>query len=56
MNETMPGLMEKIAIATQRVLFLLDCTLFPTEDIQLNTRFFNENMTINQIDLCCDAA
>ena len=40
MNETMPGLMEKIAVATQRVLFLLDCTLFPTEDIQLNTRVF----------------
>lgn len=40
MNETMPGLMIKIDTATQRVLFLLDCTLLPTEDIQLNTRVF----------------
>ena len=40
MNETMPILNQKITIATQRVLFLLDCTLFPTEDIQLNTRVF----------------
>lgn len=40
MNETMPILNQKISIATQRVLFLLDCTLFPTEDIQLNTRVF----------------
>ena len=40
MNETMPVLNQKIAMATQRVLFLLDCTLFPTEDIQLNTRVF----------------
>jgi dynein heavy chain len=40
MNETLPALMEKISVATQRVLFLLDCTLFPTEDIQLNTRVF----------------
>lgn len=40
MNDTMPGLNTKIAVATQRVIFLLDCTLFPTEDIQLNTRVF----------------
>ena len=40
MNETMPVLNQKITMATQRVLFLLDCTLFPTEDIQLNTRVF----------------
>ena len=40
MNETMPGLYQKISVATQRVLFLLDCTLFPTDDIQLNTRVF----------------
>ncbi len=40
MNETMPILNQKISMATQRVLFLLDCTLFPTEDIQLNTRVF----------------
>ena len=40
MSETMPILNQKITIATQRVLFLLDCTLFPTEDIQLNTRVF----------------
>ena len=32
--------MSKIGIATQRVLFLLDCTLLPAEDIQLNTRVF----------------
>ena len=32
--------MSRIGIATQRVLFLLDCTLLPTEDIQLNTRVF----------------
>ena len=40
MTETMPILNQKITIATQRVLFLLDCTLLPTEDIQLNTRVF----------------
>ena len=40
MTETMPGLMRKISTATQRILFLLDCTLLPTEDIQLNTRVF----------------
>ena len=40
MTETMPLLNQKITIATQRVLFLLDCTLLPTEDIQLNTRVF----------------
>ena len=34
------GLMSRIGIATQRVLFLLDCTLLPAEDIQLNTRVF----------------
>ena len=32
--------MSRIGIATQRVLFLLDCTLLPAEDIQLNTRVF----------------
>ena len=40
MNETMPGLMDKIDTATRRVLFLLDVTILPTEDIQLNTRVF----------------
>ena len=40
MTETMPGLMTRIEVATQRVLFLLDCTILPTEDIQLNTRVF----------------
>lgn len=40
MTETMPALMRRIAEATQRVLFLLDCTILPTEDIQLNTRVF----------------
>lgn len=40
MNETMPELMTKINTATQRILFLLDCTILPTEDIQLNTRVF----------------
>jgi len=40
MAETMPGLMSKIATATKRVLFLLDCTVLPAEDIQLNTRVF----------------
>ena len=30
--------MKRISIATQRVLFLLDCTILPKEDIQLNTR------------------
>ena len=34
------GLMSRIGTATQRVLFLLDCTLLPAEDIQLNTRVF----------------
>ena len=38
MKETVPSLMKRISIATQRVLFLLDCTLLPKEDIQLNTR------------------
>ena len=38
MKETVPALMKRINIATQRVLFLLDCTLLPKEDIQLNTR------------------
>ena len=32
--------MSRIGIATQRVLFLLDCTILPAEDIQLNTRVF----------------
>ncbi len=40
MTETMPGLMRRIGTATQRILFLLDCTVLPTEDIQLNTRVF----------------
>ena len=40
MTETMPGMMAMIGVATQRVLFLLDCTILPTEDIQLNTRVF----------------
>ncbi len=40
MSETMPGLMRRISVATQRILFLLDCTVLPTEDIQLNTRVF----------------
>lgn len=39
MKETVPGLMKRIGIATQRVLFLLDCTVLPKEDIQLNTRY-----------------
>ena len=38
MKETVPALMKRISIATQRVLFLLDCTVLPKEDIQLNTR------------------
>ena len=38
MKETVPSLMKRISIATQRVLFLLDCTILPKEDIQLNTR------------------
>ena len=38
MSETMPMLNSKISVATKRVLFLLDCTILPTEDIQLNTR------------------
>jgi len=43
-----PGLMEKISVATQRVLFLLDCTLFPTEDIQVSitTNFLGEAFEI----------
>ena len=40
MNETMPALMARIEEATQRVLFLLGCTILPMEDIQLNTRVF----------------
>ena len=36
----MPVLNQKIGVAVERVLFLLDCTLLPTEDIQLNTRVF----------------
>eukprot|EP00095_Tigriopus_kingsejongensis_P002576 maker-scaffold274_size229011-snap-gene-1.23 protein:Tk02576 transcript:maker-scaffold274_size229011-snap-gene-1.23-mRNA-1 annotation:"hypothetical protein LOTGIDRAFT_210054" len=40
MSESLPELMSRINVATQRVLFLLDCTLLPTEDIQLNTRVF----------------
>ena len=39
-TETMPVLNQKIGVAVERVLFLLDCTLLPTEDIQLNTRVF----------------
>ena len=39
-TESLPLLMDRISIATQRVLFLLDCTILPTEDIQLNTRVF----------------
>ena len=38
MKDTVPALMKRINIATQRVLFLLDCTILPKEDIQLNTR------------------
>ena len=41
MKETVPALMKRISIATQRVLFLLDCTVLPKEDIQLNTRVFH---------------
>ena len=41
MKETVPSLMKRISIATQRVLFLLDCTILPKEDIQLNTRVFH---------------
>ena len=40
MNETMPELTARIEEATQRVLFLLGCTILPLEDIQLNTRVF----------------
>ncbi len=39
-NETTPVLHRKIAIAARRVLFLLDCTVLPAEDLQLNTRVF----------------
>ncbi|CAB4069327.1 DNAH [Lepeophtheirus salmonis] len=39
-TETTPELMKRIKMASQRVLFLLDYTIFPTEDIQLNTRVF----------------
>ena len=42
MKETVPALMKRISIATQRVLFLLDCTILPKEDIQLNTRYCNK--------------
>ncbi|XP_059095302.1 dynein axonemal heavy chain 3-like [Tigriopus californicus] len=40
MMESLPELMGRIHIATQRVLFLLDCTILSPEDIQLNTRVF----------------
>ena len=36
MKETVPALIKRISIATQRVLFLLDCTILLKEDIQLN--------------------
>ena len=40
MQETMPALHQKINVAVERVLFLLDATILPPEDIQLNTRVF----------------